>query len=177
MKTAIIVNLSKQEAVACAEKIALLMLSHNAQVYMLSEYSSLYKGVKISYADGIDELFKACDVAITVGGDGTILSCVRAAADFGIPIFGINAVAGESTAQSVGPFPHGTHTLNDALTSHPPSFPGNDSGNGAAGGNAHLAFQLLHIRHHLLMKEKRIFTQKAQYPSYINILVYTNTLL
>lgn len=90
MKTAIIVNLSKQEAVACAEKIALLMLSHNAQVYMLSEYSSLYKGVKISYADGIDELFKACDVAITVGGDGTIIHAAKYAAKYDTPLIGVN---------------------------------------------------------------------------------------
>ena len=37
-----------------------------------------------------DSAFDGADICCVVGGDGTILSCVRAAADFGIPIFGIN---------------------------------------------------------------------------------------
>lgn len=90
MKTAIIVNLSKQQAVACAGKIALLMLSRNAQVCMLSECSQHYKGVEISYCDSIDRLFETCDVAVTVGGDGTIIHAAKYAARYGTPLIGVN---------------------------------------------------------------------------------------
>ena len=90
MKTAVVVNLSKEEAISCAGEISLLMLSNNSEVYMLSECASFYKGVKISFTDTIDELFKVCDIAITVGGDGTIIHAAKYAARFDKPLIGVN---------------------------------------------------------------------------------------
>ena len=90
MKTAVVVNLSKEEAISCAGEIALLMLSNNSEVYMLSECASFYKGVKISFTDTIEELFKVCDIAITVGGDGTIIHAAKYAAHFEKPLIGVN---------------------------------------------------------------------------------------
>lgn len=90
MKTAVVVNLSKEEAISCAGEISLLMLSNNAEVYMLSECAPFYKGVKISFTDTIEELFKVCDIAITVGGDGTIIHAAKYAASFDKPLIGVN---------------------------------------------------------------------------------------
>lgn len=90
MKTAVVVNLSKEEAISCAGEISLLMLSNNSEVYMLSECASFYKGVKISFTDTIEELFKVCDIAITVGGDGTIIHAAKYAAHFDKPLIGVN---------------------------------------------------------------------------------------
>lgn len=90
MKTAVVVNLSKEEAISCAGEISLIMLSNNAEVYMLSECAPFYKGVKISFTDTIEELFKVCDIAITVGGDGTIIHAAKYAASFDKPLIGVN---------------------------------------------------------------------------------------
>lgn len=90
MKTAVVVNLSKEEAISCAGEISLLMLSNNAEVFMLSECAPFYKGVKVSYTDTIEELFKICDIAITVGGDGTIIHAAKYAARFDKPLIGVN---------------------------------------------------------------------------------------
>ena len=90
MKTAVVVNLSKEEAISCAGEISLLMLSNNADVFMLSECAPFYKGVKVSYTDTIEELFRICDIAITVGGDGTIIHAAKYAARFNKPLIGVN---------------------------------------------------------------------------------------
>lgn len=90
MKTAVVVNLSKEEAISCAGEISLLMLSNNSDVFMLSECAPFYKGVKVSYTDTIEELFKICDIAITVGGDGTIIHAAKYAARFDKPLIGVN---------------------------------------------------------------------------------------
>ena len=90
MKTAVVVNLSKEEAISCAGEISLLMLSNNSEVYMLSECAPFYKGVKISFTVTIEELFKVCDIAITVGGDGTIIHAAKYAARFDKPLIGVN---------------------------------------------------------------------------------------
>lgn len=90
MKTAVVVNLSKEEAISCAGEISLLMLSNNAEVFMLSECAPFYKGFRVSYADTIEELFKICDIAITVGGDGTIIHAAKYAASFDKPLIGVN---------------------------------------------------------------------------------------
>ncbi len=90
MKTAVVVNLSKTEAVSCAREVAILMLSHNAEVYMLSECMPYFKGIQISYFDKNEELFKNCDMAITVGGDGTIIHAAKYAAIYDKPLIGVN---------------------------------------------------------------------------------------
>ena len=90
MKTAVVVNLSKEEAITCAGEISLLMLSNNSDVFMLSECAPFYKGVKVSYTDTIEELFRICDIAITVGGDGTIIHAAKYAARFDKPLIGVN---------------------------------------------------------------------------------------
>lgn len=90
MKTAVVVNLSKEEAISCAGDISLLMLSNNAEVYMLNECAPFYKGVKITFVNTIEELFNVCDIAVTVGGDGTIIHAAKYSARYDKPLIGVN---------------------------------------------------------------------------------------
>ncbi len=90
MKTAVVVNLSKEKAISCAGEISLLMLSNNAEVCMLTECMPFFKGYKISFVDTIEELFKECDAAVTVGGDGTIIHAAKYAAKSNKPLVGVN---------------------------------------------------------------------------------------
>lgn len=90
MKTAVVLNLSKQKAITCAREIAILMLANNAEVLMLSEYRELFKGIQITYIDNIEELFESADIAITVGGDGTIIHAAKYSARQNTPLIGVN---------------------------------------------------------------------------------------
>lgn len=90
MKTAVVLNLSKQKAITCAREIAILMLANNAEVLILSEYRELFKGIQITYIDNIEELFESADIAITVGGDGTIIHAAKYSARQNTPLIGVN---------------------------------------------------------------------------------------
>lgn len=90
MKTAVVLNLSKQKAIICAREIAILMLANNADVLMLSEYREYFKGIQITYINSIEELFENADIAITVGGDGTIIHAAKYSAMHNTPLIGVN---------------------------------------------------------------------------------------
>ena len=80
MKFALVVNLSKERAIKYAKKISLFLLDKNAEIAMIEECSQYFKGIHIHYSKNITELFEYCDMAITVGGDGTIIHAAKYAA-------------------------------------------------------------------------------------------------
>ncbi|HCB96256.1 MAG TPA: NAD+ kinase [Ruminococcus sp.] len=90
MKTAIVVNLSKENAIYCAKQIVKLLRLNGAEICMLSECKPFYSDKKIVFSDTIEELFLQCDVAITVGGDGTIIHAAKYAAPCKKPMIGVN---------------------------------------------------------------------------------------
>lgn len=90
MKIAVVLNLSKQKAINCAREIAILMLANNAEVLMLSECKELFKGIQITYIDNIEDMFEVADVAVTVGGDGTIIHAAKYSARQNTPLIGVN---------------------------------------------------------------------------------------
>lgn len=90
MKTAIVVNLSKENAIYCAKQIVKLLRLNGAEICMISECKPFYSDKKIVFSDTIEELFLQCDVAITVGGDGTIIHAAKYAAPCKKPIIGVN---------------------------------------------------------------------------------------
>ncbi len=90
MKTAIVVNLSKENAIFCAKRIAKLLCVNGAEICMLSECKPFYFDEKIVFFDTIEELILQSDVAITVGGDGTIIHAAKYAAPCKKPIIGVN---------------------------------------------------------------------------------------
>lgn len=90
MKAAVIVNISKQKAIECAEKITALMSKKGVETLMLSECSSFFDRADITYIDDHKALFAACDFAVTVGGDGTIIHAAKYAAVCDKPLIGVN---------------------------------------------------------------------------------------
>ncbi|MEE1061175.1 MAG: NAD(+)/NADH kinase [Ruminococcus sp.] len=90
MRIAVIVNLSKESAISCAKEIAILLLGENCDVLMHSECSQYYKGIHITYTDTIEQLFESCDIAVTTGGDGTIIHAAKYAARANVPLIGVN---------------------------------------------------------------------------------------
>ncbi len=90
MKIAIIVNLSKPKAVACAESICNLLYENGAQLCALKDCADYLEFEQIEYFDNIDALFGCCDIAVTVGGDGTIIHAAKYAACADKPLIGVN---------------------------------------------------------------------------------------
>lgn len=90
MKIGIVVNLSKEKAISCAKEVAILLLGKNADIYMLSDCTTYFKGIQITYFETIELLFENCDMAITVGGDGTIIHAAKYAAKYEVPLIGVN---------------------------------------------------------------------------------------
>lgn len=88
MKIALIVNTSKEKAISCAYNIATLLLSKGAEVIALKDHQVLDTGLESAQSYG--SLFKKCDLAVTVGGDGTIIHSAKYAAKFDKPMIGVN---------------------------------------------------------------------------------------
>lgn len=84
--------IGKQNAPAIAETIKSLvdfLLEHNFTVYA-NEHASNYVGkapVTLTDNHGVGQ---NCDLAVVVGGDGTILNAARTLCDYGMPIVGVN---------------------------------------------------------------------------------------
>jgi NAD+ kinase len=90
MKIAVIVNLSKQKAVNCADSICELLSSEGAQLCALEECKGYLSFEPIKYFEDINALFACCDIAVTVGGDGTIIHAAKYAACADTPLIGVN---------------------------------------------------------------------------------------
>ena len=90
MKIAIIVNLSKEKAITCADSICELLTEKGARLFALSECEEYLSSRMITYFSDITVMFGYCDVAITVGGDGTIIHAAKYAACADIPLIGVN---------------------------------------------------------------------------------------
>ena len=68
------------EAVACVQ-------SHGLQIALDHSTKGLVDGAQTV---SIDEIAKTCDLAVVIGGDGTLLSAARSLVDHHVPIVGIN---------------------------------------------------------------------------------------
>lgn len=89
MKIAVIVNFDKKGAVTTASEIIKLLTQEGAEVFTLkNDFPDMLHSTKVF--DTHTELVSACDVLLTVGGDGTIIHCAKHAAAFDKPILGIN---------------------------------------------------------------------------------------
>ena len=65
------------------------LLSRGHEVLVDTESANLLKEASVTSL-AIEQLPKHCDLIIAVGGDGTFLTAARAAADFDIPLLGVN---------------------------------------------------------------------------------------
>ena len=93
MKIGLIINPSKKLAVLCAGYIIRLMLENNAQLVLnisSKEYLDNNDSDSITYYDCDESVIRNSDVAITVGGDGTIIHNAKFAAMYKKPLIGVN---------------------------------------------------------------------------------------
>ena len=90
MKTAIIVNLAKPKAITTAKKIIKILQSAGACVFMTEECVPDFSGCGVTFAKSHHELFEMTDLAVTVGGDGTIIHSAKHAARTQKPLIGVN---------------------------------------------------------------------------------------
>lgn len=90
MKIALIVNTGKQAAISCAEKIANQFLQNGAEIYMPKKSGAYFDNAGIMFVSNHFELFDVCDLAVTVGGDGTIIHSAKHAAKYDKPMIGVN---------------------------------------------------------------------------------------
>ena len=90
MKIAVLVNTDKPKAIQCAKDIAEMFLKTDTEILMLSENKSLFTGLDITYYDLIEEIFDNCNIAVTVGGDGTIIHNAKFATIANKPLIGVN---------------------------------------------------------------------------------------
>ncbi|MBQ4129534.1 MAG: NAD(+)/NADH kinase [Ruminococcus sp.] len=94
MKIGLIVNKDKNQAEVCSEQIAKLLLQKDATVLLNNSVKEIlnlneYKD-SLMYFDSDEAVIKNCDVAITVGGDGTIIHNAKFAAMYKKPLIGVN---------------------------------------------------------------------------------------
>ena len=90
MKIAIIVNLTKQRAIVCAARICVIVKNAGAQVMMPPDCTDYFPDNGVTFAESLEQLFETADMAVTVGGDGTIIHAAKYAACTDTPLIGVN---------------------------------------------------------------------------------------
>lgn len=90
MNIAVVVNLDKKNAVEYAKDIVKIFLENGAKVLMNRDNAQYFKAFKIEYFNTDTELFNQCDLAVTVGGDGTIIHTAKIAATAKKSLIGVN---------------------------------------------------------------------------------------
>ncbi len=83
MRVALIPNTEKQGAKEVAVNAVRILKAAGAEVF------SFLEGIGAEL-ETEEKLYSACDVILTVGGDGTIIRSAKKAAAFGRPVLGIN---------------------------------------------------------------------------------------
>ncbi len=87
-KFAIIPNEARDEGFLETQKVLSILKDNSSEVFMEADFADKrFEGVVF---DSLEEILKKADVAVVLGGDGTILNIAPLAAKLGIPIFGIN---------------------------------------------------------------------------------------
>ena len=90
MNIAIIVNTTKKKAISCSHEIIRMLSSHGARVLMPPDCAGRIESDEVTFCVSMDQLFEKSDIAVTVGGDGTIIDAAKYAARSDIPLIGVN---------------------------------------------------------------------------------------
>ena len=90
MRFDLVVNLDKANAAACAREAAAALLGYGAEVLLTPELDQVLQ-IPGCHVLGEREAMQACDAAISIGGDGTMIHTALAALEFDKPVIGINS--------------------------------------------------------------------------------------
>ena len=82
----LLVNQKKKRALTVAEEITRILTDGGAEV--LSSLECPIPGTAV--AGTAEQVIEACDIAVTVGGDGTIIHNAKFAALYNKPLLGVN---------------------------------------------------------------------------------------
>lgn len=86
MKIGLLINQEKNRALEVSEKIVAILSGGGAEV--LTEARCPIDGTTVFSA--AEDVIRACDIAVTVGGDGTIIHNAKFAALYHKPLLGVN---------------------------------------------------------------------------------------
>ena len=86
MKIALIVNKAKERAAEVANRAATVLDMPGVELITRADFPLEGSAVM----DSTEEVIRACDIAVTVGGDGTIIHNAKFAALYDKPLLGIN---------------------------------------------------------------------------------------
>ena len=87
---AVIPNLTKKDAYQTSLEVIKKLQSMDMQIFMECSLNRQYQIQNIKFFGDEDSMLKECDMALTIGGDGTIIHAARKAALLGKPLLGIN---------------------------------------------------------------------------------------
>lgn len=90
MKVLIFPNLNKNNALKCAYAAIDVFISNGITVFIDSKYKDNFNQYNITFGS-FENLINDCDIIVTIGGDGTILKCVKKTLGYNKPILGINS--------------------------------------------------------------------------------------
>ncbi len=90
MKLAFVFNESKSNSFENAYMIISFFLKRGIKVSALKNYCEKFKGLDLNLFSDIDELLQNNDIAVALGGDGTIMRVAKMASKYNLPVFGIN---------------------------------------------------------------------------------------
>ena len=91
MVIALIPNITRKNAIECTHKIIEILIQNNSQIIMPQELKNIFFNTEdIIFLPDIENLINNCDIAITVGGDGTIIDAAKYAASANKSLIGVN---------------------------------------------------------------------------------------
>lgn len=86
MKAALLFALDRRESYEIASATANLLYEKEISVYAQKPLND----VKVSVCEDVSKILENSDVAIIIGGDGTIIHFAKKAAEYNVPVLGVN---------------------------------------------------------------------------------------
>lgn len=89
LQVALVPNVTKKDAIFYAKKVIKILLKFNINVIISEKYKKFFDAERCSFVNE-GNLYKICDIILTLGGDGTLIHAANLAATYTKPILGIN---------------------------------------------------------------------------------------